>query len=274
MFTTGVDMLLFPDCPRLLYFWFLLICSCTGAAPSLKIDQSPPSISVPEGRSVTVNCLITVPGKPQGMNFNRRFRELVYFSETKQVHSRKGNEFEKRSLVSGTAIHTTITLHQLRKNDTDWYMCHSVVIKEGSPVEEVFGGGTLLIVTDAKLAKQSEQSCQLGYTWKWEYTLLIGLAVVILTLCAVIIINKLAIKQNSQFPKKKRVPNTVYEDMTSSIRRNTMTRPLFYSDQNRGSHLVENATSANCAMGNSPHYLQPPDPRHGRASMACSIPPY
>ncbi|XP_078510768.1 uncharacterized protein LOC144770265 [Lissotriton helveticus] len=275
MFTSGLDMLLFQDCSRLLCFWFLLLCSCsqTGATSTLKVFQSPASISVPEGSSVTVTCVITIPGNPQGMNFKRRFRELMYLSETKELHSRLGNEFEERATVSGTATNTTITLHQLRRNDTDWYMCDSAVINRG-PIK-VFGGGTLLIVTDAQLARTSHQSCQLSYKWKWEYTLLISLALVILTLCAVITINKMGIKQRNQTLKRKRLHNTVYEDMSSSIRRNTMTRPHFYSDQNvPDTHLVENTTSANRIKETSPHTLQLPKPTHGKANMACGISPY
>ncbi|XP_069510724.1 T-cell antigen CD7 [Ambystoma mexicanum] len=243
-------------CPVSVCSILLLLCSFshTGEGCEVKINQSPTFIFVSEGASITITCVTTVAGKQSGMNVKRRHRELMYFNQKSQLFSRDGNEFSDRADVSGTSANLTITLHNLRKDDSDFYLCDCVV-GEYIPTDHVCGGGTVLIVTGEEVN-----------AWTWQNSLLLTLAFVILIVCAVIIIKYKSKRKQGNWSRQEDHPrNTVYEDMTRFSRCNTMTRPLVANAQN---------PMCNNILDNSPpgsHYVRnmPKGVSHGSANMPC-----
>ncbi|NXF60112.1 CD7 protein, partial [Ciccaba nigrolineata] len=101
-----------------------------------------------------------------------------------------------------------ITLHNLQKNDSDIYVC-AVVVKNSSFLS-VNRSGTMMLIKEVEDTHCSHNS--------WGFY---GLIIVIALLFSVLICCTLyRIDMKKYFQKRK--PNTVYEDMSYSSRRNTL----------------------------------------------------
>ncbi|XP_078510766.1 uncharacterized protein LOC144770264 [Lissotriton helveticus] len=239
----------------------LLLCCCFEPGANQSIDQQPAFISVTEDAAINITCVVPSYLTVNKMSLRRGVRELLHFSKESGSVSSEGNEFAERVQVFGTAMSITITLRQLRKNDTDWYMC--VGNKTDPHVSDVYGPGTVLIVTGEM------QPCQLVEARKWEKSLLIVFALVTLALCTVIIMSKVEIKQGNR-SQKKCTTNTVYEVMTGSVRRNSVTRPHFNNSQN----VTDNNALGSNTMGNGACQIQPPMGSYWKTDNAYSNTPY
>ncbi|NXH72764.1 CD7 protein, partial [Hydrobates tethys] len=103
-----------------------------------------------------------------------------------------------------------ITLHNLQKNDSDIYLCAGVV--KNSSFLSVSRSGTMMLI------KEVEQTDCSNSPWG-IYGLII---VVALLFSALICCTLYHVNMKKYFQKRK--PNTVYEDMSYSSRRNTLIR--------------------------------------------------
>ncbi|KFV54296.1 T-cell antigen CD7, partial [Gavia stellata] len=103
-----------------------------------------------------------------------------------------------------------ITLHNLRKNDSDMYLCAGVVKKSSSLL--VSRSGTMMLIKDVEQTNRSNSS--------WTIYGLIIVVVLLFSVLTSCILYRVNMKKYFQ----KKNPNAVYEDMSYSSRRNTLIR--------------------------------------------------
>ncbi|NXP17272.1 CD7 protein, partial [Scytalopus superciliaris] len=108
-----------------------------------------------------------------------------------------------------------ITLRNLQENDTDNYVCVEEV-KTRKNTQSLSATGTMVLVKEGEQA-YSQQACS-DSSWI-IYSLLILVA---LLFCALVCCTLYRVNIKKCFEKK--TPNTVYEDMSYSSRRNTLVR--------------------------------------------------
>ncbi|NWV02465.1 CD7 protein, partial [Ptilonorhynchus violaceus] len=119
--------------------------------------------------------------------------------------------FVNRLEYSKEGKRIVITLHNLRENDTDNYVCAEDV-KNSSLLS---ASGTMVLVKGAEQAHS--QVCEKS---SWDvYALVI---VVVLLFCALVCCTLYRGDMKKYFQKKK--PSVVYEDMSYNSRRNTLVR--------------------------------------------------
>ncbi|NXJ15990.1 CD7 protein, partial [Odontophorus gujanensis] len=117
--------------------------------------------------------------------------------------------FDNRLEYSNQENKLVITLHNLRKNDTDLYVCAAALKTSSLIMSE---GGTMVLVEDGEQTACSISSLAI-------YPLIV---MVVLLLSALICYILHRVNMKKYFQKKKR--NVVYEDMSFSSRSNTLVR--------------------------------------------------
>ncbi|NWR82243.1 CD7 protein, partial [Furnarius figulus] len=120
--------------------------------------------------------------------------------------------FANRLSYSKEGKQVVITLHNLQKNDTDHYVCVEKV-KTAENTSLLSASGTMVLVKDA----EGEQACRCS-----SWIIYILSTVVALLFCALVCCTLYRVNVKKYFQKK--TPNTVYEDMSYSSRRNTLVR--------------------------------------------------
>ncbi|NXM25496.1 CD7 protein, partial [Oxyruncus cristatus] len=123
--------------------------------------------------------------------------------------------FADRLEYSKEGKQIVITLHNLRENDSDNYVCAEEV-KNVKNTRLLSTSGTMLLVKEGEQA-YSQQACS-DSSWV-IYSLLV---VVALLFCALVCCTLYHVNVKKYF--KKTPPNVVYEDMSYSSRRNTLVR--------------------------------------------------
>ncbi|XP_029453449.1 T-cell antigen CD7 [Rhinatrema bivittatum] len=179
------------------------------AQEKVSIQQSPYTVSVPEGHSLNITCAFTAERSPLGVFFKRRFAEnIAYISKEGRVSIER--DYVERTRLSGPMNNFMVTLHHLRENDTDLYLCEGSVQNPSSLL--ITGTGTLVIVT----GKYPVQNTILAPVTVLDPGLLdtvIALAIIllILTLCiATYLFGKLK-KSWVSHQQAQCLQNTVYE---------------------------------------------------------------
>ncbi|XP_029453450.1 uncharacterized protein LOC115089521 [Rhinatrema bivittatum] len=220
-------MSLAHTCPLIPLLLLFLGFPSPNGSENLKINQSPNEIFVGEGGSVRISCSFTVAGDPVGVYLKRRCsKKIAYFQSN-------GNTFMERNHteLSGNVRNFTITLHQLQRNETDWYLCEGAI--RNPSISQMWGTGTLVIVLadavcDDPLSAKS--ATEMTHSSTWQLYLLIAFGIIILVLMFGLVIlaaRQMDLKECFK-PKKKSSQNLVYEDMSYSLRRNTMSKPTYY----------------------------------------------
>ncbi|KYO31244.1 T-cell antigen CD7 [Alligator mississippiensis] len=111
------------------------------------IEQSPAFIRVPEGDSIKITCLLKTEGEEEGvylMRLHAADKKVVYVP--KDGNKNTFDNFVGRIETSGPTKNLTITLQQLRPNDSDFYYCLGLM--RDANFQTGKGTGTLVIVTD------------------------------------------------------------------------------------------------------------------------------
>lgn len=110
------------------------------------IEQSPAFIRVPEGDSIKITCLLKTEGEEEGvylMRLHAADKKVVYVP--KDGNKNTFDNFVGRIETSGPTKNLTITLQQLRPNDSDFYYCLGLM--RDANFQTGKGTGTLVIVT-------------------------------------------------------------------------------------------------------------------------------
>ncbi|KFV65399.1 T-cell antigen CD7, partial [Dryobates pubescens] len=120
--------------------------------------------------------------------------------------NRLGYSKDKKKIV--------VTLHNLQENDSGIYVCAGV-LKNVSSLS-VSESGTMMLIKDVEQADCSNNSWVIS-----GLTIIVALLLTTLMCCTLYCVN---VKKCFQKRKSHTVLNTVYEDMSYSSRRNTLSR--------------------------------------------------
>ncbi|XP_067403951.1 T-cell antigen CD7 [Emydura macquarii macquarii] len=185
------------------------------------VTQEPAIAMATEGESVNITCNIT-KGKLIGMYLKRQVvnaMDVLYVSD--QVNPTTHLSYKDRINSSVHLTEVRITLHQLQKNDTDVYVCSGSVLDPNSNPRSVVGQGTILVVKEMEQAE-----CQRA---SWVLYFLPSMALILLFVLGYFVLSRIHIKEHCQRGKNKQA-NTVYEDMSYSLRRNTLATGNAYNN--------------------------------------------
>ncbi|KAM8945874.1 uncharacterized protein RCH25_049222 [Pelodytes ibericus] len=168
------------------------------------IIQSPKSIIVQPGKSAPITCSVKSHEGIEGIYLKNLHSNILFVYKDDNVT--KNREYETRLSFSGTVSHFTTTLHNLTKNDNGLYLC------EGLKSDPICGDGTLIFVGE---------TCTTGETNFNTYSIVI-MVILFVSILVLVIVN-IYQKRRHCYSQVIRAPqNIVYEDMTQTIRRNTM----------------------------------------------------
>ncbi|NWI18294.1 CD7 protein, partial [Crypturellus soui] len=180
------------------------------------VEQSPLSLSVQQGESISINCSLKSPHEEEGiflLKTHMKPERVLYVS--RQNASTISTTFANRLEYSKQEKTLVIILHNLQKNDSDVYLCVGVL--QNTIALALNGSGTMVLVKEVEQTGCSHSS--------WIFC---GLTIAVVMLFSALIcsvLHRVNIKKYFQ----KRKPNAVYEDMSYSSRRNTLVRANTYS---------------------------------------------
>ncbi|NWI66876.1 CD7 protein, partial [Todus mexicanus] len=184
------------------------------------VEQTPLHVSAEQGQSISITCALNSSHEEKEiylLKTHMQRESVLHLSSpnTSTVHPAFANRLE----YSKQAKRVVITLHNVRRSDSDIYVCAWVV--KDFPSLSVNGRGTMMLVKD-----ETEQTyCRNAFS------VIYGLVtVVVLLFSALIYCTLYHVNIKKYF--KKRKPNAVYEDMSYSSRRNTLVRTNTYSIDN------------------------------------------
>ncbi|XP_069728591.1 T-cell antigen CD7 [Phaenicophaeus curvirostris] len=180
------------------------------------VEQSPLYVNPQQGQSTSITCALKSPHEYEGillLKTHTQPEKVLYVSS--QNVSTIFPAFAKRLEYSKQEKKIVITLHDLRKSDSDVYVCVGV-LRNASFLSGNRNGTMMLI-------KEAEQRDCSNSSWVF-YSLIIMVALQFSALiyCT---LSRANIKKYFQ----KRTPNAVYEDMTCISRHNTLVRTNTYS---------------------------------------------
>uniref|UniRef100_A0A8C0GQ73 Immunoglobulin domain-containing protein n=1 Tax=Chelonoidis abingdonii TaxID=106734 RepID=A0A8C0GQ73_CHEAB len=161
-----------------------------------EVTQKPDVLLVNEGESVNISCSITTKGMLVGMYLKREVvnaMEVLYITKN---GSKLTINFHYKDRIQPFFLQTEvrIMLHRLQKNDTGLYVCRQSILEDFEP-NYVSSQGTILVVK--------------------------GIVCFSIFFLSVRQMNSSLIKKHCQEGKKKQA-NSVYEDMSYTLRLNTM----------------------------------------------------
>ncbi|XP_038227748.1 uncharacterized protein LOC119842960 [Dermochelys coriacea] len=201
---------------------FLLFLFFQGTPAQKGMTQEPAILIVNEGESVNITCSITTKEKLVGMYLKK---EIVNAMEVLYI-TNNGNtttvdfHYKDRIEISLLGTKVRITLHQLQKNDTAVYACSGSVLENFEP-HCVLSQGTILVVKEMEQA----ECCKASWVpYVLSFTVLISVSAL-----GYLILSHIDIKKHCQEGKKKQA-NTVYEDMSYTLRLNTLATGNSYSN--------------------------------------------
>ncbi|NWJ02839.1 CD7 protein, partial [Crypturellus undulatus] len=180
------------------------------------VEQSPLSLSVQQGESISIKCSLKSPHEEEGiflLKTHMKPERVLYVS--RQNASTISTTFENRLEYSKQEKTLVIILHNLQKNDSDVYLCVGVL--QNTIALALNGSGTMVLVKDVEQTGCSRSS--------WTFCGLTIAAVMLFSALICSVLHRVNIKKYFQ----KRKPNAVYEDMSYSSRRSTLVRANTYS---------------------------------------------
>ncbi|XP_051889021.1 uncharacterized protein LOC127579962 [Pristis pectinata] len=202
-----------------IYLAFLFLLMITAVESGDPVDQNPRFKLAKRGESASISCKITATdGEILGTHFKRnplKPEDLCYVSaeSTYIAESHRGRLECNKTVVDGTI---NIWFGNLQINDTDFYYCVTGVQK--GRVFDINGKGTLLIVSD--LSRQpcgdncvEEENCKIISFKDPVMITMIVILVVVLICGLVLLIHHIRNHYPQEQSQRKRVPNSVYEDM-------------------------------------------------------------
>ncbi|XP_054834227.1 uncharacterized protein LOC129328923 [Eublepharis macularius] len=194
-------------------YFFLLSPRCP-ASNANSILQEPKVATAEEEESVNITCNFNHPNI-LGLYLRRKFvKDMeVFYSAGHRKDKRVHYEYKGRIEYFELQNTVIIMLQKLQQNDSDKYICDGAVLINQNPVQ-VQGHGTILVVTAKKLIK-----CSSSF-WMWYVFLVVTL--LLATALGYFILSHVDAKKYCQKKKGREAQNMVYEDMTYSLRRNTM----------------------------------------------------
>ncbi|TFK01610.1 cytochrome P450 4B1-like [Platysternon megacephalum] len=169
---------------------------------------------VNEGESVNITCSVTTKGMLVGMYLKKEVvnaMEVLYITNNGSTLT-VNFHYKDRIEISLLKTEVRITLHRLQKNDTALYVCRGSILEDFEP-NCVSSQGTILVVKEMEQAE-----CHVA---SWVPYVLSFMALISVSALGYLILSHIAIKKHCQEGKEKQA-NTVYEDMSYTLRLNTL----------------------------------------------------
>ncbi|KAH0629539.1 hypothetical protein JD844_011678 [Phrynosoma platyrhinos] len=191
----------------------------------MMVKQEPIVIIAEEGESVSMVCEFNHPtiiglylkrtlGKP--MN-------VMYVSEH-CTNKTENDAYKNRTKCLGLNNKTTITLRQVKKSDSDVYVCEGTLLIKKEP-NTMNSSSIILAVKEISQKNSTEHSSS-----PWMVYALIILSLLMVSILGYLFLSLINIKKYCKRGKEREMSNIVYEDMTYSLRRNTVTKPNLYNE--------------------------------------------
>ncbi|XP_007482862.2 T-cell antigen CD7 [Monodelphis domestica] len=163
-----------------------------------------------EGDTINMTCLVS--GKLRGLYLRRLTvmeMNVIYSSENEFITA---PNYKNRTSTSGFLNNLMITIINVQLNDTDVYICQAIMIHEN-----IQGTGTMVVVTEKKW-KQEVGNPKNLQVW-------VGLIVLFFTIGLALGPLYMMMKKLRKKFHLRRIQNpssSIYEDMSHTLRRNTM----------------------------------------------------
>ncbi|XP_061311552.1 T-cell antigen CD7 isoform X1 [Pezoporus flaviventris] len=188
--------------------------------PSGIVEQAPLYVNPQQGQSVSITCALKASREDERIYYllktHMQPEPVLYVSS--QNTSTVFPAFANRLEYSKEGEKIVITLHNLCRNDSDIYVCAGVV--KNSSFLSVNRSGTMMLIKEGEQA-DCEKCSWLIYVLITMVTLLFS----VLMCCTLYRVDVKKYFQNNP-------PNTVYEDMSYSVRQHTSRTTNAYSIDN------------------------------------------
>ncbi|XP_033923834.1 T-cell antigen CD7 isoform X1 [Melopsittacus undulatus] len=173
------------------------------------VEQAPLYVNPQQGQSVSITCALKTSHENEGIYLLKTHMQpepVLYVSG--QNTSTVFPAFANRLEYSKEGEKIVITLHNLWINDSDIYVCAGVV--KNSSFLSVNRSGTMMLI------KEGEQTdCKKN---SWLVYVLITMVMLLFSVLMCCTLNRVDLKKYFQ----NNSPNTVYEDMSYSVRQHTL----------------------------------------------------
>ncbi|XP_025959665.2 T-cell antigen CD7 [Dromaius novaehollandiae] len=180
------------------------------------VEQSPPSLSVQQGQSISITCSLKSSDEEGIFLLKTHMKPESVLYVSKQNTSTIFPAFANRLQYAKQEKTLVIILHNLQPIDSDVYMC--VGVFNSSTFLSLNGSGTMVLVKDAEM---EQTGCSNN---SWDFYALIMVVVLLFSALVCCVFYHVDIKKYFQ----KRKLNAVYEDMSFSSRHNTLVRRNTY----------------------------------------------
>ncbi|XP_034963852.1 uncharacterized protein LOC118081477 [Zootoca vivipara] len=174
-------------------------------------------ITAEEGESVNITCTFDQLAM-SGLHLRRTLVKAmdVLYVKKHGRHMTKAAEYESRMEYFELKNASTIMLKHVKKNDSDGYLCGGTLIINQEP--RIMNFSTIILaVKEASAMKLIE--CP---SFLWVPYILIFMSLLLLFGLGYFILSRIDIKKFCNKGKAAETQNMVYEDMTCSLRHNTV----------------------------------------------------
>ncbi|KAG8128981.1 hypothetical protein E2320_015708, partial [Naja naja] len=177
--------------------------------PDKMVSQGLMVLIAEEGQSVNLTCKFM--HMIEGLYLKRTFGDVtkvLYVTQHGKI-KKENSAYENRTEYFEMNNTATITLKQLKENDSDVYMCTAGMAINNELVQK--NSSPILLAIKAAAKKNSE--------FLWMLYSIISVLILLLFMLGFYIIYRTNIKKCFQKGHAKAKQNFIYEDMTYSLRR-------------------------------------------------------
>ncbi|XP_007439284.1 uncharacterized protein LOC103060327 isoform X1 [Python bivittatus] len=198
--------------PWILSVYFLCLLFPGNAEPKDEMtSQELMVLTAEEGQCVNLTCRFI--HRIEGLYLIRtlgKAMKVLYITQHGK-NKREYPAYENRTEYFEVNNTATITLKQLKKNDSDVYMCMATLTIDKGLKQK--NSSHILLAVEAAPEKYSSESPWMLYTF-------ISVLMLLVIILGSYIIIHMNIKKCFQKEHREKIQNLVYEDMTCSLRRN------------------------------------------------------
>ncbi|XP_044533087.1 T-cell antigen CD7 [Gracilinanus agilis] len=201
---------------------FFLVLSRTTAKD--EVIQFPPLIKAQEGDTINITCLAS--GKLHGLYLRRLTvmrMKVIYLSENEFITAMN---YKNRTSISGPLSNLMVTITNVQLNDTDVYICEGIMIREN-----LQGNGTIVVVTEKKWKQEvgGENGNKNLQVYPYTYPIMMVLFFAFGLALGPLYMKMKKLRKKFNLRRTQNPLNSVYEDMSYTIHRNTMCQDNEYN---------------------------------------------
>nr|XP_008102560.1 PREDICTED: T-cell antigen CD7 isoform X2 [Anolis carolinensis] len=204
-----------------LALYFLICFSGTSATKENTVKHELIVIIAEEGDSVNMTCDFNNP-KLIGVYLKRILGNPmnVIYATAYGKDKTEAPEYKNRTEYFQLNNTVMITLRQVKKNDSDAYVCEGALLRNNLP--HTMNSSSIILAVKEKTEYSSSP---------WMLYTLIFLSLLVVFILGCFSLSHINVKKYCKKEKGQELQNIVYEDMTCSLRPNTKTTSNVYSAQ-------------------------------------------